>query len=53
MQTVNPALEAEYNNRVLVPDHPAIFERWRRDSLSFRATTPCTFDIAYGDEPLN
>ena len=53
MQTVNPALEAEYNNRVLVPDHLAIFERWRCDSLSFRETTPCTLDIAYGEEPLN
>ena len=51
MQTVNPALEAEYNNRVLVPDHPAIFERWRRDSASFRDSTPCTLDIAYGTEP--
>ncbi len=53
MHTLNPALEAEYNNRVLVPDHLAIFERWRRDSASFRDRTPCTLDIAYGEEPLN
>ncbi len=51
MQTVNPALEAEYNNRVLVPDHLTIFERWRRDSIHFRETTPCMLDIAYGSEP--
>ena len=53
MQTINPALEAEYNNRALVPEHPAIFERWRRDSASFRDSTPCTLDIAYGTEPLH
>ena len=51
MQTINPALEAEYNNRVLVPDHAAIFERWRRDSIHFRETTSCTLDLAYGPEP--
>ena len=50
MQNVNPALEAEYNNRAMVPEHPAIFERWRRDSLHFRETTPCTLDLAYGPE---
>ncbi len=51
MQTVNSALEAEYNNRVLVPDHLTIFERWRHDSIHFRETTPCMLDIAYGSEP--
>ena len=51
MPTINPALEAEYNNRVLVPEHPAIFERWRRDSVNVRASTPCTLDLAYGDQP--
>ena len=53
MQTVNPSLEAEYNNRVLVPDHLAIFERWRRDSVHFCETTACTLDIVYGEEPRN
>ena len=53
MQTINPSLEAEYNNRVLVPDHPAIFERWRGDSARLRNSTPCTLNIIYGDEPLN
>jgi arylformamidase len=30
-------LEAEYNNRARVPEHPAIFERWQRDAAAFRA----------------
>ena len=51
MHVVNPALEAEYNNRALVPEHPAIFERWRRDSLALRESTACTLDLAYGTEP--
>lgn len=53
MQPITPALEAEYNNRALVPDHLAIFERWRRDSAQLRDATPCALDIAYGAEPLN
>ena len=51
MHPINPTLEAEYNNRVLVPEHPAIFERWRRDSATFRASVSCTLDLAYGTEP--
>ena len=51
MPPINPALEAEYNNRALVPEHPAIFERWRRESASVCASTPCTLDLAYGDQP--
>jgi arylformamidase len=53
MQPINPTLEAEYNNRAMVPEHPAIFERWRRDSAQLRLTAPCTLDIAYGEAPLN
>jgi arylformamidase len=30
-------LEAEYNNRARVPEHPTIFERWQRDATAFRA----------------
>ena len=51
MQTINPTLEAEYNNRALVPEHLAIFERWRCESINVRASTPCTPDLAYGDQP--
>ena len=50
MHTIDPALEAEYNNRVLVPEHLAIFERWRRESAGVRASTPCSLDLAYGDQ---
>ena len=51
MQSINPALEAEYDNRALVPEHPAIFERWRRESRVLREITPCMLDLAYGTEP--
>lgn len=37
-----------YNNRELVPDHAAYFERWARDSAKARAEGPCELDIAYG-----
>ena len=30
-------LEAEYNNRARVPEHPQIFARWTADSEAFRA----------------
>lgn len=29
-------LEAEYNNRALVPEHPEIFARWKRDAAAYR-----------------
>ena len=51
MHGINPALEAEYNNRALVPEHPAIFDRWRRESAFLRGSTRCTLDLAYGTEP--
>jgi len=44
-------VEREYNNRRLVPDHPAYFERWERDSEFVRSTLPCTLDLAYGPDP--
>ena len=51
MPPVNAALEAEYNNRALVPEHPAIFERWQRDSAALREATRCTLALPYGSEP--
>lgn len=48
---LDPALvEREYNNRALVPEHPAFFARWERDSGFVRATLPCTLDLAYGPD---
>lgn len=50
--SLDPALiEREYNNRALVPDHPAYFARWERDSDFVRATLDCTLDQAYGPDP--
>lgn len=43
-------VEREYNNRALVPDHPAYFARWERDSDFVRSTLPCTLDLAYGPD---
>jgi arylformamidase len=44
-------VEREYNNRRLVPEHPAFFARWERDSEFVRETLPCELDIAYGPDP--
>ena len=46
-------VEREYNARALVPEHPAIFARWERDSDFVRSTLPCTLDLAYGPHPLH
>ena len=43
-------VEREYNNRALVPEHPAYFERWQRDSKFVRASLACELDIAYGPD---
>jgi arylformamidase len=44
-------VEREYNNRALVPDHPAYFLRWDKDSAFVRETLPCELDLAYGPDP--
>jgi arylformamidase len=50
--TLDPAfVEREYNARARVPEHPAIFARWERDSAFVRSTLPCTLDLAYGPDP--
>jgi len=42
-------LEAEYNNRAKVPEHPVIMETWRRDAARFRETHPdAEPGLAYG-----
>ena len=46
-------VEREYNNRALVPEHPAISARWDRDSDFVRSTLPCTLDLPYGPDPLH
>jgi arylformamidase len=42
--------EAEYNNRALVPDHPAVMQRWRETAETARAAHP-PVEIAYGRGP--
>jgi arylformamidase len=37
-----------YNNRALVPDHPAHLARWASASADARATIPCLLDVPYG-----
>ena len=43
-------LDAEYDNRARVPDHPAVFERWRATAEAARAAHPPA-EIAYGPGP--
>ncbi|MBL6430570.1 MAG: hypothetical protein HPM95_02525 [Alphaproteobacteria bacterium] len=41
--------EAEYNNRALVPEHPALIEGWKRDAAAYRAEAHCDLAIPYGE----
>ena len=44
------ALEREYNNRALVPEHGDFFARWQRDSAYVRGTLRCELDVPYGPD---
>lgn len=44
------AIEREYNNRALVPEHPAFFSRWQRDSEYVRSTLEGRLDLPYGPD---
>ncbi|MBK8325281.1 MAG: alpha/beta hydrolase [Betaproteobacteria bacterium] len=49
---LDPAwVEREYNNRERVPEHPALFARWERDSAFVRETLPGSLDLPYGPHP--
>lgn len=49
MTQFDPAwLDSMYNNRRLVPDYAAYFERWIQTSKAVRSSQPCTLDVAYG-----
>lgn len=41
-------LEAEYNNRARVPDHPVHIAGWQRQSAAYRESARCELDLAYG-----
>jgi arylformamidase len=50
MNPFDPAwLDRMYNNRALVPDHPAYFARWAEDSQAVRKRLPCQVDVPYGN----
>ncbi|MEK8029537.1 alpha/beta hydrolase [Ideonella sp. DXS29W] len=42
-------LDAQYNNRARVPEHAAIFDRWREASRLTREQSRCELDVAYGE----
>ena len=44
-------LDAQYNNRALVPGHAQHFERWARDSRAARERLVGLLDVAYGHGP--
>jgi arylformamidase len=44
-------LDAQYNNRARIPDHPELFARWRQASVSARSGLRSRLDVAYGAEP--
>lgn len=49
-------LDAQYNNRALVPDHASYFARWKSTSLKARQEHVCRLDIPYGahqDDGMN
>lgn len=41
-------ISAEYNNRILVPDHAQIIARWHEEAAAYRLTHPGQLDVAYG-----
>lgn len=46
---INPALEAEYNNRAKVPGHVEVMQSWTRDAAAFRAGHGhAELDLPYG-----
>ena len=51
MALTDELIEREYNNRALVPEHPAFFARWEKDSVYVRRTLECETDVAYGPDP--
>ena len=46
-------LEAEYNNRARVPEHPVHIAGWQRDSAAYRESARCELDLSYGPGERN
>jgi len=52
MTTVD--MEAEYNNRARVPEHPAVIEAWQTDAATYRqGQENAILDQPYGPAPRN
>ena len=52
MSRYDPArLDAQYDNRALVPDSARHLARWAEASASSRARSACRLDLRYGDGP--
>ncbi len=45
---MNAELEALFDNRARVPDHPAIFERWAKAAAAYRAAARTELGVPYG-----
>jgi arylformamidase len=45
---LDPGLEAEYNNRAAVPEHPQIFAAWEQRSERFRSRWNGRLELPYG-----
>ena len=44
-------LDAQYNNRAMVPDHAAYIDSWATRSAEARRHLSVDLDLAYGDDP--
>jgi len=52
MSRYDPAwLDAQYDNRARVTDHPRHLARWAEASALTRSSAPCQLDLRYGDGP--
>lgn len=52
MSRPDPAwLDAQYNNRARIPEHPQIFQRWADASALAREKSLCLLDVPYGAAP--
>jgi arylformamidase len=52
MSRPDPAwLDAQYNNRARIPEHPQILQRWADASALAREKSLCLLDVPYGAAP--
>jgi len=47
---IDPQMEAQYNNRANVPEHPELMAEWAEKSMAWEAAAPRkALDLAYGE----